>query len=962
MNGNSLVGGAAGVGGAIAGGSACAIGAPGNVAGGLTALTHSQMLDIHSIVQGISAVKRHQTTISAELSELKRSNQLLWQDALMTREKHQKQEDTINRIVKFLAGVFGKHAGAAAAGGHHQPHHGGGSGQEVQRHGGGGVAGPGNHHHEGHQEDGGVVTRRRARLMIEDGRRQSQSQSQSGSSSSSFQTGGKSGVSVIEIAEEDGDDVMYDGTTNGVGGGPPSPMSTLKFLDSDGSYIEMEIETPKSDNSTLPPNTPVLGDSISDRGKTGTNGNAERDTSLTHASSSNSKNATTTTAAAKAINIEHSLTRTPPVTQPHPPSSCTDPNNTLINHNTDASSSASGNGPADISGFSFDPRGLHSMFNLTPSQIQQLLASLAAQTISDNPSSPASSLFSTHGLGASSGDPSEAGLLVDAGAGGSAREGGQGKEGENQLQQFDFSSYLVPSPQLSSLSLGPVSSGVPTAGPAAHGGVGTGDAKTDANSFDAGNGGAGGTSTSTTTTAGGGTGAGAGYGGDMSVGVRSQSPFLVGGVPFNAYAHGGHGYPSGANGGVTGEGGSYGQGFGGYGVPYPGGADNSQFAALFSPLQQIATSPSSGQGSTSGSGQLSVTPPNFLTQQWRATEDIDRDVNALNTSIHSLIQTFGLDPSLIETDGGGMMAGMGGGADGMANGTLSVDGDEMEEEEEGEESDGVQVTNAESVSMERQGQSLMTARSRDVSSKTASSTSPPPSDFDFESFFNTISTGGGTSSSASLGSAAIAPTFTTTKAGAGAGGKLPGTPGSTSTTVLGDDSSSSSLLGDVPSPTPSLSFQGSSHISQSHKPQSQSQLHVLPTTSTTSTTSPKSLLAVDEAVVPRPIGKKARVSLTGSTPTSMLDNVTMVMAGADGSTGGVGSGRKRRSTVVDTGGGGGGGAARAGGVEGASLMDGVQRVGTVQPQKLTVSKASVAPASAAAGSGGRGGKTKRKRG
>ncbi|PFH45552.1 hypothetical protein AMATHDRAFT_158762, partial [Amanita thiersii Skay4041] len=67
------------------------------------------ILDIHSIVQGIAAIKRHQTAISAELSELKRSNQLLWQDALLAREKHQKQEDTINRIVKFLAGVFGKH-------------------------------------------------------------------------------------------------------------------------------------------------------------------------------------------------------------------------------------------------------------------------------------------------------------------------------------------------------------------------------------------------------------------------------------------------------------------------------------------------------------------------------------------------------------------------------------------------------------------------------------------------------------------------------------------------------------------------------------------------------------------------------------------------------------------------------------------------------------------------------------
>ncbi|KAF8334548.1 hypothetical protein F5887DRAFT_826083, partial [Amanita rubescens] len=66
-----------------------------------------EILDIHSIVQGISAIQRHQGAISSELRELKRSNEMLWQDALLAREKHQKQEDTINRIVKFLAGVFG---------------------------------------------------------------------------------------------------------------------------------------------------------------------------------------------------------------------------------------------------------------------------------------------------------------------------------------------------------------------------------------------------------------------------------------------------------------------------------------------------------------------------------------------------------------------------------------------------------------------------------------------------------------------------------------------------------------------------------------------------------------------------------------------------------------------------------------------------------------------------------------
>ncbi|KAF7322780.1 Transcriptional factor [Mycena chlorophos] len=72
---------------------------------------NGQMLDLQSIVNGISTIKRHQTAISAELSDLRRSNELLWKESEAARARHQKQQDTINRIVKFLAGVFGNHVG-----------------------------------------------------------------------------------------------------------------------------------------------------------------------------------------------------------------------------------------------------------------------------------------------------------------------------------------------------------------------------------------------------------------------------------------------------------------------------------------------------------------------------------------------------------------------------------------------------------------------------------------------------------------------------------------------------------------------------------------------------------------------------------------------------------------------------------------------------------------------------------
>lgn len=70
-------------------------------------LSAGQILDINSIVSGITAIKRHQTAISTDLNDLKTSNQHLWQEAMAGRERHKKHQDTINRILKFLAGVFG---------------------------------------------------------------------------------------------------------------------------------------------------------------------------------------------------------------------------------------------------------------------------------------------------------------------------------------------------------------------------------------------------------------------------------------------------------------------------------------------------------------------------------------------------------------------------------------------------------------------------------------------------------------------------------------------------------------------------------------------------------------------------------------------------------------------------------------------------------------------------------------
>ena len=74
--------------------------------------TGGAQLDVSTIAGGLAAIKRHQATISSELKDLQQSNTALWQEALAARERHKKHQDTINRILKFLAGVFGTNAGA----------------------------------------------------------------------------------------------------------------------------------------------------------------------------------------------------------------------------------------------------------------------------------------------------------------------------------------------------------------------------------------------------------------------------------------------------------------------------------------------------------------------------------------------------------------------------------------------------------------------------------------------------------------------------------------------------------------------------------------------------------------------------------------------------------------------------------------------------------------------------------
>ena len=63
-------------------------------------------IDMHHILDEISAIKKHQMSISVDLKGIQRDNQVLWQETLAARERHQRHQETIDKILRFLASVF----------------------------------------------------------------------------------------------------------------------------------------------------------------------------------------------------------------------------------------------------------------------------------------------------------------------------------------------------------------------------------------------------------------------------------------------------------------------------------------------------------------------------------------------------------------------------------------------------------------------------------------------------------------------------------------------------------------------------------------------------------------------------------------------------------------------------------------------------------------------------------------
>ncbi|KAJ2787269.1 Heat shock transcription factor [Coemansia interrupta] len=78
----------------------------GSVAGGKTRASRPSQVDMARILKEIQVIRDHQLTISSDIKRLQQENQNLWIQATETEQNSKKQQDTVDKILRFLATVF----------------------------------------------------------------------------------------------------------------------------------------------------------------------------------------------------------------------------------------------------------------------------------------------------------------------------------------------------------------------------------------------------------------------------------------------------------------------------------------------------------------------------------------------------------------------------------------------------------------------------------------------------------------------------------------------------------------------------------------------------------------------------------------------------------------------------------------------------------------------------------------
>ncbi|KAL1407471.1 Heat shock transcription factor [Vanrija albida] len=154
-----------------------------------------QLADLHAIQSGINAIRQTQAAIGADLKALQASNEHLWREAIESRDRQQKHEETIDLIVSFLERLFGTE-GEGLKGL-----------KEAMRRGGMGTR---NREDSTSEEQG---TKKRRRLMIEDSRDDNDQ---------------SSGSRLVEIQEPSSTD-PYTSSTSGRSSAEPWSSTSHRF-------------------------------------------------------------------------------------------------------------------------------------------------------------------------------------------------------------------------------------------------------------------------------------------------------------------------------------------------------------------------------------------------------------------------------------------------------------------------------------------------------------------------------------------------------------------------------------------------------------------------------------------------------------------------------------------------------------------------------------------------------------
>jgi hypothetical protein len=64
-------------------------------------------LDPTAVFAKLAELREEQVAIQSEFKQLRDENSLLWQEAAKSRDRHKKNSDSINAIIRFLGSVYG---------------------------------------------------------------------------------------------------------------------------------------------------------------------------------------------------------------------------------------------------------------------------------------------------------------------------------------------------------------------------------------------------------------------------------------------------------------------------------------------------------------------------------------------------------------------------------------------------------------------------------------------------------------------------------------------------------------------------------------------------------------------------------------------------------------------------------------------------------------------------------------